>query len=374
MRILWLSWKDINHPEAGGAELVSHNLRKNLVRDGHTVTLLTARYPGSKTAECSDGIDIIRTGGRFSVYLKAAHYYRKNLKNWPDAVVDEMNTIPFFASYYSRQPAVLLTYQLAREVWFYQMMLPFSLIGFLLEPIYLRLLASKYRCILTESESTKADLVRHGFKASNVHTFRVGMEMKPAPTLAFKKNMNSILFLGALRPMKQPIDAIRAFEIARDKNQSLTFTIAGSTSGKHAKKALQYINRSRHREAITVLGRVENQERIRLMREAALILVTSSKEGWGLIVTEANSQGTPAIAYNTDGLRDSIVDGKTGLLVEKQRPDIMGDAICDLLQDPSNYSSMCTKAHAHSKQYSFKNSYEDFIHVIKDFINEKEKN
>ena len=371
LNIVWFSWKDIKHPLAGGAEVVSDSLRKKLAANGHTVTLITASYSGAIKNEKVDNIHIHRSGGRIGVYLKAWLYYRKYLKHEPDLVIDEMNTIPFFAGLYSKQRTVLLTYQLARRVWFYQMIFPFSVIGFLLEPLYLRILATKYRLVLTESQSTKNDLVRHGFKDKCIHTFRVGMEMKSPKVIPEKNNLNTILFLGALRPMKQPLEAVKAFEHAHKQIPSLRFIIAGDNSGKYAEKVLRYISRSTHKNAIQVLGRVDNETKLTLLKNAALILVTSAKEGWGLIVTEANSQGTPAIAYDTDGLRDSVLQNETGILVEKQNPVKMSMSICDLLKDRSKYELMQTKAFAFSKQFTFSNSYEDFMKIIQGYADEK---
>src|SRR5947207_2130147 len=116
MNIIWMSWKDIGHPSAGGAETVSDQLRRHLVKDGHTVRLTTAAYPGAASRETIEGVEVIRAGGRFSVYYKAFRLYRKELKSWPDIIIDEMNTIPFGCSFYAKQRTVLLAYQLAREI------------------------------------------------------------------------------------------------------------------------------------------------------------------------------------------------------------------------------------------------------------------
>jgi glycosyltransferase involved in cell wall biosynthesis len=251
------------------------------------------------------------------------------------------------------------------------MMFPISLVGYLLEPLYVRLLSKKYAVTATESKSTKNELVTHGFKKSAVKVFRVGMKLKPVVKLSPKHDLKTIIFFGALRPMKQPLEAIKAFEAARDQDNSLQLNVAGSTTGNYAKKVQAYVAKSRHVDAITLLGRVSDEVKAALMQEASVLLVTSVKEGWGLIVTEANSQGTPAIAYDTDGLRDSVVNNKTGLLVPAKRPDLMGNAICQLLGNASKYSQMRANAHAHSKQFTFKNSYEDFIKIIEGQNEEK---
>jgi glycosyltransferase involved in cell wall biosynthesis len=374
MHIVWFSWKDINHPEAGGAELVSSHIRENLVQSGHSVTLITARYAGSKASEVIDGVKAIRCGGRLSVYIKAKKEYKKLTQNSKvDLIIDEMNTLPFFTAFYSKPiTSVLLTYQLARVVWFYQMKFPISLIGYLIEPIYLKLIASRYRSVITESESTKKDLQLFGFNKNQIDIIRVGMKLKPITKLNPKKTSGKILFLGAMRPMKRPIDAVKAFELAKDKMPNLTLNIAGDNSGKYARQVLNYIGRSRHKDSITVLGRVSDETRLSLLKDSDLILVTSIKEGWGLIVTEANSQGTPAVAYDTDGLRDSIENNKTGLLVDNGNTVEMAGSICDLLTDASKYEKVRFSAWQSSKQYTFQNSFDDFKFIIKGIYEKKD--
>lgn len=361
MKILWLSWKDSGHPEAGGAELVSDAIRKRLVKNGHEVVLITAHYENSHYFTDDNGVKNYRVGSKFTVYSKARQLYRRQFTNWADIVIDEMNTIPFFGGLFvKKETKVLLTYQLARQVWFYQIIWPLSWIGYALEPLYLKLLSKKYHYVLTESQSTKADLMRFGFKSNNVGVFRVGMNMIPLSYLPKKTNLNTVLFLGAMRPMKRTLDAVKAFEVAKDNNDSLLMILAGSTDGPYGAQVLKYIESSRHKDAITIKGRVSDAERLHLMREASLIVVTSIKEGWGLVVTEAASQGTPAVSYAADGLRDSILDGKTGILVTNGDNVLLGNAIGDILKDRGTYEQLRKAGHEFSCQFTFDNSYHDF--------------
>ena len=363
MNIVWLAWKDINHPQAGGAEAVSWQIMSRLSEDGHDVKLITARYAGSSGREVINGVEIIRTGGRLSVYPKAFVLFRRQLAGWAGLVIDEMNTIPFGSAFYNRRKNVLLTYQLARKVWLFQAPFPVSYIGYALEPVYLFILSRRYRTVVTESESTRQDLTRYGFSKKNIGVFRVGIDVKPLETLGKKEDMNNILFLGAMRPMKRTLSAVKGFELARDKNPNLKMTIAGDSSGSYAAKVLDYINNSRHTDSIKFLGSVSARERVETMRQATAILVTSIKEGWGLVVTEANSQGTPAIAFDSDGLRDSVRDGETGLLVKAGDEVALGKAINKLLGDTKIYTALRSNAWRDSRQYTLDNSYADFLKV-----------
>jgi choline dehydrogenase-like flavoprotein len=94
MNILWLSWKDRTHPQAGGAEVVQDNLARRLAADGHSVTVLTAGYPDAKPEETLNGYRVVRVGGRWTVYWAAWRYFRRELRDWPELVIEEVNTFP----------------------------------------------------------------------------------------------------------------------------------------------------------------------------------------------------------------------------------------------------------------------------------------
>ena len=104
MNILWITWKDIRHPDAGGAEIVCHELCKRMVADGHHVTLLTTDYPGAKKEAEIPGVEIIRVGSsRYTHPFKALWYYIRHLRNKFDAVIEEVNGgAPYFAVFFGR--------------------------------------------------------------------------------------------------------------------------------------------------------------------------------------------------------------------------------------------------------------------------------
>lgn len=366
MRVLWLSWKDIQHPQAGGAEVVTSELCKRLVKAGHEVTLVTALYPGAEQKDTIDGYNVVRVGGRFSVYFKAYQYIKQHLMDWPDFVVEEINTIPFFSKRYLRHKQRLLFFHmLCREIWFYQLPLPASLIGYILEPLYLRLLSSERAIAM--SESTKQDLIRHGFKPDNIALISEGIQLEPVASLdkATKYDTPTIVSLGSIRPMKRTLDQVRAFELAKQSLPTLRMKIAGDASGAYGKKVLATIARSPYKNDIEYLGRISADEKSQLLQKAHLITVTSIKEGWGLIVTEAASQGTPAAVYDVDGLRDSVRHDTTGAVCVRNTPAQLASNIVELLSDQSHYQMLQKNAWEWSKQINFETSHQQFSKEVR---------
>ena len=364
MKILWLTWKDRKNPLAGGAEVVNESLAKRLVINGHELILLVAGFHGALSEEIVDGYKVIRLGNRWAVYWQVYKYYKKNLATWPDFVIDEVNTIPFFAKFYVRQKNILFIHQLCREIWFYQVFFPLSLIGYLLEPIYLWLLSD--RKVITVSESTKKDLLKYGFKNENIKIISEGTELQPVKDLdaITKFEKPTILALGAIKAMKRTGHIIRAFEIAKEKIPDLKLIIAGDANSGHGGKVLNYINKSKYKDNIDYLGKVNVDKKIELLQKSYIICATSVKEGWGLIVTEANSQGTPAIVYDVDGLRDAVKNNETGLVCSQNTPANLADNIVNLMNDRENYHSLRINAWEWSKEITFETSYRQLIAIV----------
>lgn len=363
MNIVWFSWKDINNPNAGGAELVTHEILSRLAKNNN-VTLLTSIYSDAKTDEFMSNYRIIRLGDKWSVYSKTKKYFDKYLTQKTDLVIEEINTIPFFVKTTKNTKKFLFFHQLCREIWFYQMWFPLNLIGYLIEPIYLYMLSKNE--VITISKSTKNDLLKYGFNEQNIDIVSEGIDINPIENIyTIEKNPNpTILSLGNIRAMKRTLDQIEAFEIAKKDIKNLKLIIAGKSEGNYGKKVLNYIRKSRYKNDIKYLGRISKNDKIKLMQKCQIILVTSVKEGWGLIVTEANSQGTPAIVYNIDGLRDSVKDNITGLICNNNNPECLANGINELLTNKTKYHKFQTNALAWSKKINFQNSYQDFIKII----------
>lgn len=363
MRVLWISWKDRWHPQAGGAEVLTHELRKRLSADGHSVTLLTSGYPGAAKRENKQGAEIIRTGkNRYTHPLGAIAHYNLRLRNNFDIVVEEVNATPYFSVLTERSAKRFLFYHhLEREVWLHEAPPPINLLGYhVFEPLATRTLGRSGVPLITVSESTKQEMALYGFKPEHTHIISEGIELKPLESLknARKFDRPTILSLGGVRAMKRTLDQVKAFELAKSFIPELQLKIAGDASGPYGRKVMEHIRRSRYRDDIDYLGRIPARDKPRLMRSCHLIAVTSVKEGWGLIVTEAASQGTPAVVYDVPGLRDSVRHEQTGLVTNPE-PPALARAIAGLMRDSKTYARLRLNAWEWSKQITFEQSYKD---------------
>lgn len=369
MKFLWVTWKDWQHPGAGGAEVVLHELAKRQVADGHSVTILTALYPGAVPQEDLDGMHIIRLrGNRYVQPFVTLPYYLRHMRGKFDVVIEAVNTAPYFTPFFrGKAKSVLLYHQLARQIWFYEAPLPIAAVGFaVLEPMATFMLGKSPATTITVSNSTQADLRRFGFNPQRMHIISEGIQRTPLPKLdkLSNKYQRPTLFAhGSMRAMKRMLHQIQAFEIAKQHIPDLQLHVSGSSSGKYGQKVLQYIQASPYAHDITYHGRTTDQQRDNLMRKSHIHLQTATKEGWGITITEANSLGTPCVVYNVDGLRDAVQHGKTGIITNPNPTDLAA-GIVHLLQDQQLYNAVRTAAWEWSKTITFDQSYKDFNRAL----------
>jgi glycosyltransferase involved in cell wall biosynthesis len=341
----------------GGAEVFTHEVAKRWVEAGHNVTLFTSEFPNCKKEEVLDGVSVIRSGGRYSVYRRAKKYYAERFsREGYDVVVDEINTRPFFTPKFvnNGEKVVALIHQLAREYWFYETRFPISYVGYyFLEDRWLRNYVEVPT--VTVSESTKRDLLGSGFK--RVFVVSEGLNFEPLDEMPKKEEHPVVAYVGRLRRAKRPDHAVRAFRIVREKVSDAELWVLGNGS---LRKDLERMAGDRVR-FFSGLSDVERRERI----SRSWVLVNPSvREGWGLNVVEANALGVPAVAYDVPGLRDSIQDGQTGLLVTSGDVQTLAEGLLRVLEDEELRGRLSENVLKYSRSFCWDKTAGEFMSTI----------
>jgi glycosyltransferase involved in cell wall biosynthesis len=299
------------------------------------VEWFTASFRGASETELIDGVRVVRKGRQWTVHLRAFLHYRGRLRGRFDAVIDEVNTIPFFTPLWARIPAVMLIWQLAREVWWFESRLPLNAVGYALEPLYLRV----YRKtpVLTYSESTKSDLRALGFRSS-VAVLPVGIDQNGWPT-APKSDAPIFIYVGRVSPSKRVHEIIEAFARFREQAGSGRLFVIGDGPDDYRETLDQAALRLGVASNVEFCGWLQGPEKYRRMAGAYALLMASVREGWGLVVTECNACRTPAIVYDVPGLRDSVRNGQTGLVVAAS-PKALAEGMLRLVADKELYRAL----------------------------------
>lgn len=347
MRVLVLNWRDVKHPRSGGAEFFTQEIAKRLVGAGDEVEWFTAGFAGSPNEERVDGVKVVRSGQQWTVHTHAIRRYRGRLKGRFDAVIDEVNTIPFFTPLWADIPCLMLIFQLAREVWWYESRFPLSAVGYLAEPIYLRF----YRDVpvMTAADSTVDDLRSLGFR-NRLTTIPVGIEQISPLLRTAKEPVPTFIYVGRLAPSKRVDDIIAAFAAYERVAGTAKLWLVGE--GPDQTRLQRQVSRLGITADVEFLGRIPREEKHCRMARAHLLLMASAREGWGLVVTEANACGTPAVVYDVPGLRDSVRHGVSGLVVQP-RPEALTDGMLTMTRNRDLYNGLATEARSWSRQLNF---------------------
>ena len=356
MNILILNWRDIINPESGGAEVLTHEMAKRWVKQGVEVVQFSAAFKGASAQEVLDGVKIIRDGSadirslNIPVHIAAYNWYRRQKRGRFDVVIDEIHGIPFFTPWYVKGKKVALICEVADQIWNAAFSFPINVMGRAIERSYFGF----YRDIpfLTISPSTKVELLHMGLRNQQVTVLPMGVSLPKSSTTHRKEKDPTMIFVARLTKAKGIEDALGVVCRLISRFPKIRLWVVGQGS----KKYMEYIEHAAEKmgikDRVTFFGFVSQEKKFELMSRAHILIAPSLKEGWGLTVPEAGYVGTPSVGYDVEGLRDVIMDEKTGLL-SQSAPRAMAKEIIRVLQDKTLYKKLESGAMQLAKTYSW---------------------
>ncbi len=333
MRILAVNWLDLENPQAGGAEVHFFEIFSRLVARGHEVMVVTSGFPGGADSCTVEGIPVRRVAGRHTFALKGRRAVRRALgERGYDVVVEDINKLPLYLPTLTRLPVNVIIPHLFGTTAFLEAPLPVASVVWLAE----RAIPRVYRraSFHAISESTRDDLVKRGVSASAIRVIYPGVDttsLTPGEGTA-RAEQPTFLYVGRLKRYKGLEIILRAIARAHERGHTVRLQIAGRGDD------LRRLDRLRGDlglvGAIEFLGFVSEERKRELLRQAWAVVFPSAKEGWGITNVEAAACGTPAVASDSPGLRESVRDGETGLLVPHGDVEAMSAALIRLAQHP----------------------------------------
>lgn len=311
MRLLVVNWQDLDNPQAGGAEIHLHEIFGRLARRGHDVTLLCGGWRGATPLATVDDMRIHRVGTRHTFPFLARRYYADVLARQGEHVlVEDINKIPLFTPQWGAPRVMALVPHLFGGTAFQEAAVPIATAVWLAE----RPLALLYRGVPFEaiSESTADDLAARGIPRRTIRVIHPGVHSQVyTPDASSRSSAPLFVYLGRLKRYKGIDLVIRAF--AQLGHPDARLQIAGT--GDHRPALERLVASLDLGERVSFLGFIPEEDKLGLLRRAWALVFASPKEGWGMTNLEAAACGTPVIASNSPGLRESVADGESGILV-----------------------------------------------------------
>jgi len=347
-----VNWQDLENPHAGGAEIHLFELFARLVARGHQVHLVCSGWTGGAPTASVQGITIERHGDRHTFALVGRRAVRRALAHGDfDLVVEDVNKLPLFTARLSRLPSCVIVPHLFGTTAYHEASWPMATVVVAAE--WLIPLAYRRSGFHAISESTRDDLVARGIPPDRIAVIHPGVDaarFHPAAGLD-RSGAVSFLYVGRLKRYKEVDLAIRALGRARASRPQLRLDIAGSGDDRPRLAALA--DSLGLQDAVRFHGFVDEPTKLSLLQTSLANLLPSPKEGWGITVMEAAACGTASIASNSPGLRDSVVDGTTGLLVRHGDVDELARAMLAVATDPTLAARLGSAARRHAERWTW---------------------
>lgn len=366
LSILIYNWRDNKHVWAGGAEVYVHELAKRWVKNGNHVTIFCGNDGSCERHEIVDGVNIIRRGGFYTVYVWAILYYILRLRGRYDVIVESVNAMPFFTPLFSRIPKLAIIHHVHSDIILKEFKLPLTRIPL---AVITKFIESKVMPIVyqntqmvTVSKSSKEDMEKIGFgKNKAIQIINPGIDLdilKPS----HKSKTPTLLYLGRLKPYKSIDTLIKATNELREVFPNIRVKIAGfGESRQELERLTRKLGLQRY---VEFLGRVSEANKVRLLGEAWVFVQPSTFEGWGISVLEANACGTPIVASRVPGLVDSVKNPSTGYTVKVKDEKAFAEAIQKLLQDNKLRKRFSANSIKWASNFSWQKKASEFMNII----------
>jgi glycosyltransferase involved in cell wall biosynthesis len=342
---------EMSTPHAvGGGETRYALLTRQLVQQGHTVTWLSMRQRQSPDDETHDGVRHRHAGPRIThppvrplwAKLRFMASICSHLLRHRYDVVDCQSYAPLPAAWIAcklrRMPMVATIHDTAaagpsKDQW---------LSGFdrrLATLVERRLYRIGYDQVLTGSEAVKSDFVlRFGLRAERVAAVPNGIDVAAIAATPAHAEPVDLVFAGRLIPHKHPADVLRVLARlnAQRQQRGEPALRAKFVGGGPLKDALQaQAVEFGVAEHCTFCGELERHEAvIAHIRSARVLVLPSTREGFGLVLVEAMAGGTAVAAYDIPAVRDTLGPGLAGCLAAPGDIAALADIVAGLLDDP----------------------------------------
>ena len=353
-RILYLSWRDRENPEAGGSETFVERTSAVMSEQGADVTIMTASFPGADARTWHDRVRVLRAGNRFTCYVAGLWHALRHARSY-DVIIDVQNGVPFWSplvAKVTKTPVIAVVHHVHEDQWKTFFPQPIAAFGWWLESTAAPFVYRSCRYI-TVSKATRSELVSLGVDRERIDLIYSGNDHPDdlARYDAMERSVKpSITVLGRLVPHKQVEIAIETVATLRQEFPGLHLNVVGSGAWQPELEAL--VAKLQLTDSVSFLGFVDEDTKHTVLAQSWVVMMPSYKEGWGLTIIEAGLHGTPSVAFaQAGGPRESIQHGRTGALATTTEE--MVDDVRVLLGDAAIRNRLGAQARTYAAGFSW---------------------
>ncbi len=330
MKILHILYDGIGNPwfEGGGA-IRNQEIYRRMAKS-HEVTILTGAYPSSEREAVIDGVRYIRIGKGKTAWQSLLSYssnvfWYKDYKGYDLMIKDLLPVCPVYTPFLDPRVPVIASIQ-NLEYYFFKTYGILGILPWLNHELSIRM----YKHYLLTANSMHEMLKGKIHGDARIAVIPYGVDdglFNVVPS-----DENYILYLGRFDIFHKGLDILlEAFRIVCKKFPEVKLIFAGG--GREDEKLKKLIGELSLAKKVSFAGRVHGEQKGDLLGRCLMVCMPSRFESWGIVAVEAGACGKPVIGTRIPGLIDSIKDGETGILVPSEKPDLLAEAIINLIKN-----------------------------------------
>ncbi len=356
MHISILTDRDWENPDSGGVGVHLTGQIDHWLRWGHRVTVIAGGFDGAPSVERRPNLTVYRVGSRISVFPRTLLRGLAGRVPSADVTLEIINGICWMTPIWLKGPRVSLIHHVHQSMYVDEMGQFGRVAAQALETIPLRSLYRRSH-FLVVSEATKDEVARtHRIPSSAIDVVYPGVDSEFFQPGA-KSDQPTMVFLGRLKAYKRVetlFDVVSAVD-------GLTLDVVGD--GDHGPDLKAEVVARGLDDRVRFHGHVNDEAKRALLSRSWLAATASAAEGWSSATLEAAASGTPTVAHPVGGLKESIVDGQTGLHAET-----LGDFVAAakrLVDDEPLRTRISVQARARAESLSWALSARRTLDVLK---------
>ncbi|MEM3907266.1 MAG: glycosyltransferase family 4 protein, partial [Nitrososphaerota archaeon] len=262
----------------------------------------------------------------------------------------------------NEKPKIALIFQLTGQVFYKVIPVPLAYVARNIEPFIYKILYRDVPSIVL-SQSVKEELVNIGLSEDKINVAEPGVDLE-LYTPGEKTEYPSVLYLNRVVPYKNVDHLVKAFRIVTNFIPNAKLFIVGCRGTKYEKYLKELVQELNLQNSVEFYSFVIGEEKRIFLQKAWVHVLPSTKEGWGISVTEAAACGTPTVAYDVTGLKDSVKSGVNGFLVPYKNINALAKSIIELLSNEELRKRMSEKA----REEALKFTWDRTVAIISDLI------
>ncbi len=350
MKIVHYAYDDVDNPRCGGGGAFRELALHRRIASRHEITFYTGSYPGARAH--ADGGIVFRHLGFGPGYLLSRMTFAlfatfHSLCAKADVIVIGYSVFaPVLTFLVRRNKTILEFYHLTGREPFKKYSL-FGIFPWLAEKLALRYA----RNFLTLTEAMAQLLRQKNPKNRAVCTYsgfdESMLSLKP-------EDRNYILYFGRIDIHMKGLDIlVKAFERVALESPSLRLKIAGRGTSTDIAQLYRLVSESRAKQRIEVRINVSTEEKHELFRCASFVCMPSRFEGWCISAVEAAACGKATLGTLVMGLKESVQDGETGILVAPEDTAALAEAMMVLHSKRELRERLGEKGHQWARRFTW---------------------